>query len=468
MMRVLSECGRIWYGAVTSNTSLPLRGIEMILLGLLAALFLAGTLYIEAPVGTVLACSVCVPLAIAGAMLWMRYVAGAVRQNSPAHAALVPRLNRRLRQAAVLAFAAAMLPVLAGATAVPYGMGLVALCAAGLILFGIGRGGVQQAMLVVGAGSMALVFSGPTVWSFMLQPAVLAGCFLLIGLLGWYGLHAVFPAAGERHFRLFQLQHRSIAQGTSLKDYTKVQQSSGACRPLYRWMLARDIAGGKAERLLLHAMGPGGHRHDWMLPVAMLLGFAALGKLASHWFPLIGNFMAHSPLVPAVMIGMIAPFASAIRWSPKIESTPAEQALVRLAPRCPSSQRLNAVLGRQLLRISLTEWLVGVLAVVGVSAWWGASPATLMAELAFISAALALAGAPLRNLARKQSAPAWRSYALGVVVLLLAGGGYASAGQPWQWAALTAATVVVSCLIVSTRWRTFMASPVAFPAGRMG
>ncbi len=467
MMRMLSECALIWRGAVVSRTASPLRMAEVVLLALLCVLALWFTWRIEARPAAVFASAVCLPSGIAAFMLWMRLISGAARQNSPANAALVPRLTRRARQCAVIGFGVTMLPVVLASAVFPHGPGFVAMIAVTILLLGMGLNGRPDAIGVFIACDAALAWGAEPLWRFLVQPPVMALCYVLIGLLGWYALHAVFPASGERHMRLYRRQQR-LAQGTSLQAQAKGNQSSAGSRPLYRWMLRRDIALQKAAPLLLHALGPGGHRHDFLLPIAIVLALASLGKLAAVWLPTIEIFMANAPQMPAILIMLVAPFAATVRWGPKIASTPGEQALVRLTPRAPACQRFNAVLGRQLLRIALLEWLAGMLAVLGVSAWWGASASTLMAELALMCGALALAGAPLCNLARKQDSPTWQACVQFVLVLLLTVGAYASADRPQLWGALTCATVFVSYLIVSARWRTFMAAPVAFPAGRMG
>ena len=150
---------------------------------------------------------------------WIMYfIPGAIKLNTPANAALVPRMCRRARQLTVLAWisATAISALVALGTPIPahiafLGVG-VWLIAMGLTSGGHRAGPWIQFMLPMLFIARPVI---PHAWLAQLDnPFVLTVLTLLMLALGAYTLDTMFPHGGDRHFKLRQAQKRVTDQGT--------------------------------------------------------------------------------------------------------------------------------------------------------------------------------------------------------------------------------------------------------------
>ena len=254
MSRALRECLLMWRSAVTSSGAPVWRPVELASAGLLGVLSLAFLLFVKAAPSKVFAGAVLLPAGVLLLLFWIRFVNGVIGQNSPANAALVPRLNRRLRQTAALSWGITVLSAAAVMPWVQHGPLVVLVTAMGLLLIAMALGGqMTGAILVFLAGELALAKGGAPLWNLMSLPAVQFVMTLVLALVGWAVLHFVLPAAGERHWKAYNRQALRFGAMTSPEKAALIEQRRGYRRPLYsRWLTRRTTtrrAGGKPARV---------------------------------------------------------------------------------------------------------------------------------------------------------------------------------------------------------------------------
>jgi len=416
----------------------------------------AALMFIRVPVWVALCFGVGAPVATYLSLVWMMYVGGAVLQNTPANAVLVPGLTRRVRQATVAMFVPTMLAWTLVAVALPH-TGLIVLGAAYvLVCAAMTRGGRTEGAALVIVAQIVMVAGGAPLAAWIEHASVMAALALLIALLGWRTLVTILPGGSQRPSMRNQRARALRVNETSIKGGMRALKSSGGRRRLYRRLLAADIGAGIPARLMLHALGPGNHRYD-QAPIMAVCAIGAIGlKL------LVGDAAA---MICMLSIGL-APFASAYRFAASIPNGAPEQALVRLAPRMPNASSLNRVLAGQVLHIFLSDSLLGAALLLGVSVFIGVSTVNLLREASFMCATLSVLAWPLRDHATRPGGLCWGTLLAGLLSAALGLGAVALASQPLWWALLLGASLAISGATIARRWNLMVGAPPAFPAGR--
>lgn len=411
---------------------------------------------------------VAVAPAALGMFYWMLYVSGAVRQNTPANARLVPGLCASVRRTAIGAWFLTLLPMALLAASWDYPLPAFAALSLMVTALGMNRGGRPIGMIVyilltltaiVGHNETALM-------TWLSQAPVVAVSGLLSVAFAWNALHNIFPAGGERHWKMLPEQDKQRASG-DLHRTMQVDRSSGRRAWVYPILLKHDLRPGAAPRhLLLHALGPANHRFDFVLPLLVVAAVALMVRLGMPVFGMT-NFQVPLGVVYSVAAPLLLLQGFVFhRMVVSMESTRGEQALVRLAPRTPQAEHLSRTLARQLLTICLVEWLVAGIAVLGLMLLFGAGRKELVLMASVMCTSLALSGWALRDYSGKGSA------ALMTVILqtLTMGGGFVALlvlrDQPLAWSALLVLVLAASVAIVHGRWKTMVEAPAPFPAGR--
>ena len=407
------------------------------------------------------------PWFMLGVLYWLDLVAGAVRQDTPANARLVPRLRLRAMQLVGLAWIVFTLLI---TLALAEGFGHPALWGAAAAAWLLGsamvRVGLQTGMLLMFVSFMVLLLPRPAM--LMLQelaatPAGNAVCVLWIVSLAWFGQRSLFPR-GDRHFDQRAAVDKGVrqAQGT----HTANPRSSLYAMDLGRISRTRSSAG----ELVLHALGPGAH---WSVSARMLMLLAAVliaGKLlieataadSRTLAPFVGGFI----IMPLLLTFAAIPQRIVGRAAASL----GEQALLRLAPVVPRSGQYNREIGAALLRRALGEWAIVTVALVAVTGAVNAHADISLLQFAVCCLAMPLMTVVLRDYAR---APALRTsymYLAAIYLVVSAGAAY-FAMLRISVVPVTAVCIVVgvglTALLAALRRRQMIAAPVAFPAGRL-
>lgn len=462
-----SVCGAVWRNAVLGERRSWAIGWTIVALVLSALCVVLSLVFPSAPITRIGAWTV--PLAALALFHWLRFIPGAVRQNSPANARLVPGLHRSVRRTTVLAWCLTVAPMalLARAFERPL-LGFVVLCLA-VTAIGMARGGraignLIYILLIVAQG---FVIGSAALLAWLASAPVLTLLALLCAALARDAMRTVFPAGGEGHWKMLAAQAKQRVS-TDLQQSMRLNRASGGSPSLYALWLRRDLRPGAPDApLLLHALGPYNHRFDVLVPLALVLLLAVAVRLV------LGALGADSSAVPAELVRSFAIPIVLLqgvmfeRMAVSISNTRVEQALVRLAPRAPQAPRLGRVLARQLLAICLVEWLATGLALAAMLALFGASQRDYLMVASAMSVSLATVGWVLRDYTLDQRA-AFSAAAIMQTLFLGAGGValFLVRDNLPLWSMLLPLMLGSSLAIVHGRWTTMVEAPVPFPAGR--
>ena len=409
-----------------------------------------------------------VPLMALAAFLWLRYVPGAVRQNSPANARLVPHLHALVRRTAIGAWCAAMLPFVLYAAVADNGVPVLLGAAVAMTALGMSRGGHASGtaiyiLLIVGAtfGPANTVLA-----SWLASPAVLAAMGGACLLFAWFALGKTFPAGGEGHFRLLKQQGRQQA-GTALADLQKLRLSSGKAERLYGMMLRHDLCKARRENLLMHALGPSNHRFDFLAPLVVALAVILFAKAGLSQLEFLPQGYIPQGILILASLGVLAQGITFHRFVASFTPTRGEQSLVRLTPAAPAAPVLGAVVARQLLRMALGEWAVFNVFVIAALLLFSGGWHEVQMVASMAAASLAMTGWALRDYAAAEGG----SLVEVAVQCLLMGTGtvalFLVRGDLPMWSMLMLLLLGCSFAIVSGRLKAMAAAPVPFPAGRL-
>lgn len=464
-----SVCGAVWRNAVLGerrNWAIGWTAVSLTLSALGAMLAFA---FATSPMARMMAWTL--PLAALALFYWLRYIPGAVRQNSPANARLVPGLHRSVRRTTVLAWCLTMAPMalLACAFERPL-LGMVVFCVA-VTAIGMARGGRKIGTLIylLVIVAQAVVIGSDPMLAWLSSAPVLAVLMLMCLAMAWDGLRTIFPAGGERHWKMLSAQARQRASA-DLHQSMRLKRAGGRSARLYALLLRHDLRPDASPRhLLLHALGPGNHRYDLVLPLAVALLLALAVRLALAVLD-VDYGAVPSEIIRAFAVPLVLGQGLLFeRMVVSMNNTRVEQALVRLAPRAPQADRLGRILARQLLAMCLAEWLASGLALVAMLALFGAGWQHMLIVAGAMSVSLGAAGWALRDYTLDQSA-GFGGEAI-VQTLLLGGGGVAlflvRDNLP-LWSALLLLMVSSAVAVIHGRWTTMVEAPVPFPAGRAG
>lgn len=458
----------IWSNAVLGERRRWMLGWTAVLLSLfvLVLLFFLAFGPVE-PRMAIIGCAI--PLATLAMLYWLSYVPGAVGQNSPANARLVPGLHRAVCRTTVLAWCLTLAPLALFASAFEHAALMFVALGALVTSIGMARGGrtIGDAIFILVIVAMAFVAGGPAQVVWLSSAPVLTGLYLLGAALAWEGLRTVFPSGGERHWKLLPAQENQRVRG-DLHQTLRRDRASGARARLYAALLRRDLCpAARPEHLLLHALGPGNHRFDFVMPLLLVLFVAVAAKLA---LTALGLGAAKIPLeliciFAATLIPMQGPYLHRLVVS--MNNTRGEQALVRMAPRAPRADRLGRVLARQMLRLGLFEWLACAAGTLALILLYGGGIKELVMLATLQCASLAMTGWTLRDYSGHKHGASLIEVI--VQTVLMAAGGVALfliRGNLAAWSALLVLMLGAAYAIVHGRWKTMVDAPAPFPAGR--
>ncbi|MBV7535068.1 hypothetical protein KW842_04710 [Duganella sp. sic0402] len=413
-----------------------------------------------------------------GQMWCSAFLKGAIAQNRPEYASLVPQLRVRLiRLTAALCIASSLL--LGLSAALLFGHGGYALLVGGMmnvyILFTTRHGWL--------AFSPAAIFlpltqtDSPDKIALALhhglgEPAVAALGSLLLLALGAWGLRTVFPQGGDAHWAWFKRHLRNkdaVRSPSQLVPLTRLGAWWQAMRSSrYQAELRADSRnGGTPQRMMIYALGPGAHPAGYVTSVAgnTLIALAVLALADGHVkpgvFALMGIIAQWSILMAALMY-----ITSVVDGAQRYRT---EQEIFFLSAGAPAQASINRLLGGAMLRGFFTVWLATLASVAGID--WLVHGAAGLRGVTFMLATLILplACMMLRNylVMATVSSPSWSTllvlYAIVCNVLLSVVS--ARFEVPWFW--LGGAVAVLSLLELYRRWRKLLALPPVLPAGRL-
>ncbi len=392
---------------------------------------------------------------------WGSFISGAATLNRPDRAHLVPSLNQRVRESAVLVWLLTMLTFLPAALFAQNG--LLYLMAASVFvtahgLYRAGRGEFISLSLV----SLMVCFYTPEdpYWS---DGVLAVGCLLTLPFAAW-ALATAFPAGGERHFAM--LAPQANAQALDTTEGTLAWLRAGGSRaPFYKMFLRRDLVNATGRRVLwLHVLGRYAQRFNFIPPFIVfavaILGLEPLLKLLTPAPDMMGMLIRFG-------FGML--FFSVYMWcrfSMGMRTTPREQALVRLTPAAPQAERMNRVLGEHILVACLAEWFAVTVLAVGLTYWWNVGAPALQVIAALSCAALSFTGASLGDHSRKKGVDLVGQVLQSLLCLVIAIVSMFWTKDPAVWWSLVSLILAIALGVIGMRWRDMVAAPVAFPAGR--
>lgn len=465
----LSVYGAIWRSAVLGERRNWAIGWTVVSLALCALGVAFAFAFATSPMARIAAPAL--PLAALGLFFWLRFIPGAVRQNSPANARLVPALHRSVRRTAVLAWCLTMAPMALLASAFEHAaLGFVVFCIA-VTAIGMARGGraIGNVIYILVIVAQSIVIGNAALVAWLSSAPVLAALLLSCVAMAWDGLRNVFPAGGEQHWKMLAAQARQRAS-SDLHQSMRLNRSSGRRAWLHGMLLRRDLRPcASPQHLLLYALGPGNHRFDFVLPLVLVLAVAIAIRLALAMLEVpYGLAAADVILCFALPFGLMQglPYERIVA---SMNNTRGEQALVRLAPRAPRADRLGRSLARQLLRICMGEWLACFLGLLALLMLFGCSVRHVVLLATIMSVSLAATGWALRDYTADQSG--FLGGTAIVQMLLLGAIGVALflvRGNLPLWGALWVLVLGCAAAVVHGRWQSMVEAPVPFPAGRNG
>lgn len=414
-------------------------------------------------------CLVCV--AVLAVWAW-RFLPGAVQLNTPAHAALVPRMRRRLVELSCavwfLAIAGIVLAPYTNRASLGGWLAFLVVLSAGHGLATAGHRAGMQLLVAAGVGVTLYGRLPPAVNEILSHPAALALALPVYLALMAAVAQEMFPQGGERHWDMLARRAR-IAARVGKRDALMEEASGGLASRWYAASLRRDSVARDSRRLVLHALGPVQHLGESVLALAVmslvLCAVDVLTMVQTEREVLAGVGWIFAATMLAV------PFAAVLRLSVLTGAHPGEGALLRLAPALPgAAPGFNRLLGRALALQALKGWAVASALALLLPALGGAGPATLARQAGICCLLLPLVVAPLRNHAVR--APNAALLALAPLLAALAAsvalgfGASAAFGLPAMPVAAMA-SIACTALAFRHRLRVLERASFAFPAGRM-
>ncbi|MDQ1831379.1 hypothetical protein [Massilia scottii] len=406
-----------------------------------------------------------IPLALL-ALMWWGFLISSMTQQNHATSKLVPGLATRSLRLLVLAYVvvATVLTALFACAGSPVLPTLVGVCTvltylATMVVFP--RVGMVFCAMLLVLVPLALAKLGPASmaqWFSVQRLAGLGSVFCL--LTGWALLR--------------RLSRSPWPHSAPRPDHLTV-----AARPangVYARVLLRDCARADGGALLLHALGPqarmsgswllGPQAGSWLVCAMGLSGICLAFPVPGLARPGVAIGPLSVALCMALQLQAIVPH-SLIRTFYRNRS---EQSLVRLTPRAPNAGALNGVLGRALLRELALCWAGTSLLILALAFLLGASGTQVLRLvpaccLGIVASAMALRDYAARGSVARDVAP---GYALRLITSL-AMVDAALLGTPGNaaWWVIGVLVMLASAGWARHRWARMVASPPAFPAGRM-
>jgi hypothetical protein len=351
----------------------------------------------------------------------------------------------------------------------------------------VGLGLIGYALMTAARGWAGLLFIVVLNWESLsrhvLPPAVVeavgsnAGLWILSALLlpaGAWALRTLYPAAGDAHLarRGGQLKREGRSNPHDMTNLGPLARLGWAASArLYGRMLQRDLRRPRPGQMLMHALGPVAHWSAWTGSMAFILTVGLGVRLLFAWR---GEDGLQQPLGFAMVAGMTAMTIlivfSTAAFSQQIRKTAGEQSLLRLTPLAGSAALLNRRLALELLKSALRHWAMLTGAILLAAFVIGVPAETLAVEAAIcvLAAQMAMMGL-LGDFAGEGgwNVPlAVQAGFLGSFELLVALGLDKLSGTSiWAWLALIA--IGAGAVQLRRAWRSMLAAPPAFPAGRL-
>lgn len=404
-----------------------------------------------------------VPVAFVCTGVLLHFCANAGLQNSPANAVLVPRLNRLVRRTALLLWSGAMVGAILVAQVLPHGV-LVVLGVHLYIVLMVRSPMTHRLPIIIALVASIGTMDLAALWQWLEQPAVLALACAAGLVLGWVALEHTFPRGGERHFRELAAARKNDQLVRAPRELAGLNKKKARARPVYRRLLALDIAARDRVNLMMHVLGPGNHRFDFVLPWALMAaGALGIKLLVQAMWPQHLEVMSQVGMIAAASLVLGLPLGSAMRLAQSLAAGAPEQALFRLSPAAPRAREFNRVLAERVLRTGLFEWAGSLLTMLAIAAIWDAPFGLMLGQFSAMCALLALVGWPLRDHARDPATRHWTALVIAAIIAVGGGVAFFHGADGWLWAPLLAG----SALFIRRRYSRMIAAPVAFPARRL-
>ncbi|UVW29518.1 hypothetical protein [Massilia sp. H6] len=399
------------------------------------------------------------------------FIPGAVELGAPANAKLVPGMRRRLVELACMVWFAAIAGLALSSLAdigpsAPWLLWIM-LGTIGSALHAAGHGFGAPLMVATCFGAVVLG-QVPATLHAALSPPWIAALALLAGAAIVVAAGALFPEAGERHWRMIERRLR-LQPGPGKAD--PLLQGFGGAR-VKRWYAAslrRACARRDGRGLVLHALGPAHHLGELSAGLGALAAVLAVIAVFTTWHDGADAATGLGWLFGSLLL--IVPMATTLRLNGLVAAYPAEQALVRLAPAMPgTAATFNRHLARTLVLQAFKAWSLGTGACLLLAVLGTGDASTLVRVASICCLTLPLVAAPLRNHAMRSPLPFL------MPMLLLAASVAASIAIGMAARAVTgvpAMPVAALASIAFAAWavrrglRMVDGSPFAFPAGRI-
>ena len=398
------------------------------------------------------------------------YLPGAFKLNTPLNAQLAPGMRARLLEMSMVVWMLAIAGLALGSA------GSAAKDVLTVTWFMLASLGMGLAATGNGIGSWVMVLIWPlmglptfvpeSTLAAMAHPAFLPLLAALLALPGLATMRAVFPRAGDRHWRL-------LARRTLWRDREAFKKPGDSA--LLLWWQARSLRQARRRSdlggMLLLGSGPG-LQLGWIgLGIAGmgLLGLALVAITHMGGYPRAAELALEMgwmwSLLPLLLFQMHAMLLASLG------DTPSGQSLLRLAPAMPAAApRFNRLLASTLLRSSLAAWGMAVTTAIVCGVLTGADADALLLVASLCGLALPALVLPLRDHAHR---PRWNSVLQWLLTVGLAAACLLAAWLMGRLSALpvfpTAAglSIALTVVLVARRYAAMVRAPCAFPAGRL-
>jgi hypothetical protein len=414
-------------------------------------------------------------------LVWITcYMPGSILMNSASNARLLPRQRRRLLEMAAAFWLIGTLiaaVVLGTWSVVP----LAGLCLIAAPLMMAGHRQAVALFFATNAWPFLSRYALPSAWvEAITSPAGLSAATVLAAAIGARALRTLYPGGGDAHLGQHDEQVKRIERYTSrgasgmnnVNDLFDVGGVTGwSIRRAYAFSLRRDCRRAEPGAMLMHALGPAVHWSGWIGALGMTLLIAAVVYVflaVNSDGRLHANVDAAAGGVSGAM-AMLVLFSTA-QYGQQMRRTRGEQSLLRLTPVAGDVALLNRRLAAQMLRRWLQVWLAQAAVILLVTLLLGGDGAALLRQFGLCCLAGQVAAMGLLddyaveggwNLMRALRAAVVAAIEVAVAVGL----GWLTGPSVWPWLILIA--LVGAVLQLRYSWRVMLASPVAFPAGRL-
>lgn len=369
------------------------------------------------------------------ALLWWGYIhAGVVAQNRSSGRRMVPGLRRRSLQAVfglwavlVLLFSA-LFAIYFGASLVPLAvvatmLSVVAICTLdsffGAVFFLVFTFAPLAVSTVLPAATVMRILPYVAAWAAPVVTALWVWMEYRLLERSWFGLK--LSAMGLPQFRL---QMRASA----------------------------DLAGANRGELMLFACG------------FQSVHYFSVLLQGAFWMLITLLFFKQTMFVLVSAVGFHLTYAFTMRT--RLLSKPDEQSLARLAPHAPSTAQFNRVLARALLQRFMMTWALTSIAAVAAIAWIARDLAVVQHSLMVLGMTLPAAVLFLCGYGSRFKRIQVALSMLGLALLMTLS--FVGTGKPVQvQAAMLAAVLAATALLIGFALRRLGAAPVTFPFGRL-